>query len=261
VAQETAKFVLKKFGKKVVSEGAESFAERISSSALRHGDDVIRAVRRVGPSALSLADEAGEKAPQVLRLLAKHRDDAAVWVIRRPAGMKLLSRYGDDAAEALIKHKGLAKPVIEKMGTPALKALGAVGPQQGRRLAMMADAGELASLGHTTELLQVIAKHGDGAMNFIWRNKGPLALGTSLTAFLANPEAFINGTNRLAGTIGDAAVKPLVQEAGRAISTLIWVALAVVIGIPAAVVILAVKSPKLVGELVKGAFLLRSKGH
>ena len=79
-AQETAEFVLKKFGKKVLTEGTETFAERISASVLRHGDDVISAVRRVGPSALSLADEAGEQAPKILRLLSKHGDDAAVWV-------------------------------------------------------------------------------------------------------------------------------------------------------------------------------------
>ena len=144
-AQETAEFVLKKFGKKALTEGAETFAERITASALRHGDDVINAVRRVGPSALSLADEAGEQAPKILRLLSKHGDDAAVWVARRPVGMKLLAQYGDDAADVLIKHKGLGESVLEKLGAPAVNALGAIGPRGGRRLAMMSEAGELAA--------------------------------------------------------------------------------------------------------------------
>ncbi len=250
-AQETAEVVLKKFGKNVVTEGTETFAKKISASAVRHGDDVFKAVRRVGPSALTLADEAGEQAPTVLRLLSKYGDDAAVWVARRPVGMQLLSKYGDDAAEVLIKHKGLAEPVLEQFGEPAVRALVAIGPRGGRRLAMLAESGELATLGRTPELMQVVTRHGDAAMDFIWRNKGALAVGTSLTTFLAKPEAFIAGTNRLANTIGEGAVKPLVQETGRAISNLIWVLLVLLVGIPAAGVVLAVKYPKLVAEMSK----------
>jgi hypothetical protein len=57
--------------------------------------------------------------------------------------------------------------------------------------------------------MDVIARHGDQACEFIWRNKGALAVGTTLTAFVANPEPFINGTEKLAATVADAAVKPL----------------------------------------------------
>ena len=250
-AKETAEYVLKKFGRKALTEGTETFAEKITASALRHGDDVIKAVRRVGPSALSLADEAGEQAPKIFRLLSKHGDDAAVWIARRPAGMKLLAKYGDDAAEVLIKHKGLAEPVLEKLGAPAVKALGAIGPRGGRRLAMMAEGGELAALGRTPELMEVITRHGDVAMDFIWRNKGALAVGTGLTAFLAKPQAFIDGTSQLASTVGDAAVKPLVQETGRAISGLIWALLVLIVGVPAGGLYLAARHPKEAGHIAK----------
>jgi len=260
-AQETAEFVLKKFGKKVLTEGTQSFAEKISASVLRHGDDVISAVRRVGPSALSLADEAGEHAPKILRLLSKHGDDAAVWVARRPGAMKLLATYGDEAAEVLVRHKGLAEPVLEKLGAPAVNALGAIGPRGGRRLAMMAEAGELSAIGHTPELMQVITRHGDGAMDFIWRNKGALAVGTTLTTFLAQPKAFIDGTNQLASTVGETAVKPLVQETGRAISSLVWALVALVVGVPAAGIYFAVKNPKLAGNLAKGLLAMRENGR
>ena len=261
VVQETTEFVLKKFGKKVLTEGTESFTQRISQAFLRHGDDVITAVKRVGPSALSLADEAGESAPKVFGLLAKHGDDAAVWVARRPAAMKLFSRYGDDAAEVLIKHKGLAEPVLEKLGAPAVNALGAIGPRGGRRLAMMAEGGELSAIGHTPELMQVVSRHGDAAMDFLWRNKGPLAVGTTLTAFLAKPEAFIDGTNQLAGTVGESVVKPLVQETGRAVSGLIWAVLVIIVGVPAAGVYLAVKHPRPAAEIAKGLLTLRAQGR
>ena len=261
VAQETAEFVLKKFGKRALNEGLESFAEKLSVSVSRHGDDVLNAVRRVGPGALTLADDAGEQAPKLLRLMSKHGDDAVVWVAKRPGAMKLLSRYGDDAAEVLVKHKGLAEPMLEKLGEPAVKALGAVGPRGGRRLAMMADGGELATMGHTPEMMQVITRYGDAAMDFIWRNRGALVIGTSMTAFLANPEPFINGTAKLAGTVGESVVKPIVQEAGAAVSSLLWALTVIVIAIPAAAVYLAAKNPKLAAEVAKAGLTMGIKGR
>ncbi|MFM7317822.1 MAG: hypothetical protein ACKO5E_12830 [bacterium] len=220
VLQETAEFVLRKFGKTALREGAETFAERLGKASLRHGDDILTAVRKVGPKAMKYADDAGEEAPKVIRLLSKHGDDAAHWVIERPLAMKLLSQHGDDAAEVLIRHKGLAEPVLERLGKPAVDALGAVGPQGGRRLAMMAESGDLAKLGQVPELMNVIARYGDPAMDFIWRNKGPLAVGTTLTAFLAEPKAFIEGSASLAATVGSSLVQPVVQESAKAFS---WV--------------------------------------
>ena len=167
---------------------------------------------RSGPRALSLADEAGEQAPRVMRLLSRHGGDAAR-VFSQPKAMGLLARYGDDAAEALIKHDGIAESLVESLGEPALKALGALGDRGGRRLAMMAK-GELATIGRTRELLGVIAKHGDPAMDFVWRHKTVLAGGMALTAFLANPEPYLNGTYHLAGTVGENLVKPVVVAAG-----------------------------------------------
>lgn len=243
-AREAAEYVMKKFGVEVVQEGTEALSKKIAAAATRYGDDAITAVRRVGPKALSLADEVGEQAPQALSLLTRHGDDAALWVLQRPKGLALLSRYGDDAAEALIKHKGVAEPVIEGLGGPAVKALAAVGPQAGRRMAMMVEAGELASLGHTSELMDVVARHGDKAMDFIWRNKGPLTVGTTLTAFLANPEPFLNGTAQIADSVAQNAVKPVIQETARAVSSLIWAVLVLVLGTSAAVVYLAVKHPR-----------------
>jgi hypothetical protein len=212
-AQEAAEFVLKKFGLKAVQEGGEVLAGRIASSVARHGDDVIAAVRRVGPKALNLADEAGENAPRVLRLLSHHGDDAAR-ILARPQGMALISRYGDDVAEVLIRHKGIAEPLLEKLGEPAIKAMGAVGAQGGRRLAMMAHGGQLAAIGRTPELLGVIARHGDKAMDFIYRHGVVLAGGAALAAFLANPEPFLDGTNQLVGTVAENAVRPAVEAVG-----------------------------------------------
>ena len=64
--------LVKKFGREVAEEGAERLAGRIASAAARHGDDVLSAVRRIGPKALSLADDAGKNAPRAMRFLTEY---------------------------------------------------------------------------------------------------------------------------------------------------------------------------------------------
>jgi hypothetical protein len=214
-AEELAEFLMKKFGKEVASEGAERLAGRLVKAAARHGDDVLVAVRKVGPKAISLADDAGAKAPSVLRLLSHYGDDAAR-ALSRPKGMALVGRYGDDAARALIKHKGIAEPLLDSMGMPAVKAINALGPQAGRRLAMMA-GDDLAAIGRTPELLEVIARHGDRAMDFIWKHKGALAASAALAAFLRDPEPFLNGTADITRAVSESVVKPAATAAGDAI--------------------------------------------
>ncbi|RUL89423.1 hypothetical protein [Tautonia sociabilis] len=261
-AREAAEYAAKKFGRTAVKEGTETLAERIAAGAARHGDDMITAVRKVGPKALTLADEAGEQAPAAVRILSRHGEEAAVWVLGRPGAMRLLARHGDDAAEALVKHKGLAEPVIERLGGPAVDAFRAVGPRSGRRLAMMAqDGGDLAAIGRTPEVLGVIGRLGDPAMDFIWRNKGALTVGATLTAFLARPEAFIDGTNRLAGTVAENAVKPAVQEAVGAFAWLLRAATVLIVLIPAGTAFLAIRHPQAAAVLGRAIARHMAKGR
>jgi hypothetical protein len=75
---------------------------------------------------------------------------------------------------------------------------------------MLTSNGELSKLGRTDELLAVVGKYGDNAMNFIWKNKGALLAGTAMAAFLANPEPFIDGSKELA----QSAIAPIAKEIG-----------------------------------------------
>jgi hypothetical protein len=255
VVQETAEFVMRKFGKTALKEGAETFAERLGKAATRHGDDLVKAVRKVGPKAIQYADDAGEQAPRILSLLSKHGDDAAHWVILRPQAMKLVSQYGDDTVEVLLQHKGVAEPLMEHLGKPAVEALQAVGPQGGRRLAMMAESGNLARIGQVPEVMNVIARYGDPAMDFIWRNKGPLAVGTTLTAFLAEPKAFIDGSASLAGTVGSSLVQPIVHESAKAFSWVLSTVMAFLMISAGAGFYLAFRHPRLAAAMGKAAVL------
>lgn len=212
-AREAAEYVLRTFGPEAAEETVETLAKRIQRLAAQHGDEAIDAVRRVGPRALALADDAGENAPQALRLMARYGDDGAR-LASRPAALRLVAAHGDEAAEVMIRHAGAAEPVIEEFGTRGARALGKVTTgQQARRVAMLADDEALHATGRTGELLDVIGRHGDRAAEFIWRHKGALAVSAALAAFLADPEPFLDGTRDLAELAGQAVAAPLTELA------------------------------------------------
>jgi hypothetical protein len=216
-AGEVAEYVLQRFGRQAVREGTEALARKIEAAAARHGDEVFTAVRKVGPRALPLVEEAGAHGRQAAQVLARHGEPGAAWVVSRPAAMKLVARHGDEAAAVLVKHAGVAEPVLEGFGAPAVRALAEVGPQGGRRLAMLMADGDLARIGRTPEVLEVIAKYGDRAADFVWKNKGALAVGATLTAFLAKPEAFLNVAQGVSQTVAESAVRPLAEAPGKAV--------------------------------------------
>ena len=210
-AQEVAEQVLRTFGREAAKDGAEALARRIETAAVAHGDEVFQAVRLVGPRGLHLIENAGARSKEVARLLATHGEHGAVFVASKPRAMQLVLRHGEEAATALVKTRGVAAPVIEQFGHPAVRAVNAVGAQNGRRLAMLADSGELAKIARSEELLDVIARYGDPACDFVWRHKGALAVTAVAAAFLADPRPFIDGTKDLTQVVAENAVKPLAE--------------------------------------------------
>ena len=214
--REAAEYLLEHFGKEVGEESVETLAEKIGGYGTKYGDDAIDAIRKAGPRGFKLLDDAGENAPEVVTLLNRYGNDA-VWVASKPRNLAIFVKHGDEAAEAMIKHPGIAEPVIEKFGQPAARAIRSVSSQNARRIAMMADDGSLAATGKADELLEVIGKYGDKAADFIWKHKGALAVATVATAFLADPQPFIDG----ARDIADVAVRPIdsaAKEVGKGIA-------------------------------------------
>ncbi|MCE9603456.1 MAG: hypothetical protein K8U03_00980 [Planctomycetia bacterium] len=222
--RETVEYVTKKFSKEAGEEGLEVLAKKIEVFATKHGDEGIEAMRKLGPRALRIADEAGPNSAAAIRAMARFGDDGVVWIAKRPAGLELASKYGDDAAEVLVKHKELAEPLLKESGEAAVRALKAVDPQNGRLLAMMSTDQATAPLARNAELLDVVGRYGDNAMQFIWRNKGKLAVTAGLAAFLADPKPFIDGTRDLS----QAALQPLAEIPGAIARSMDWTLVAIV---------------------------------
>ena len=111
----------------------------------------------------------------------------------------------------MIKHPEIAEPVVAAYGKAGAKAMSEVGVENGRRLASMVDAGDVAKIGRGEELLGIVGKYGDRGMDFIYKHRKVLATAAVLTAFLANPQPYIDGTLDLAKLGLENVVKPIVE--------------------------------------------------
>lgn len=221
-AESAAELAVRKFAPEMAESGERALAEEATAQMARYGErEVATAMERCGPEAVSIVREAGaEAAPQALRLMSRDGRDA-LWIVTNRNRMAIFLRFGDDAAEAMLRHKGIAEGVISNFGNPAARALNAVGEQGSRRLVKLATTGEVAAI-RDPAMLDVIARYGDRAMDFIWRNKGALAVTTVAAAFVADPEPFINGTRDIAAIAGSAVLKPVAELPQHVVDHITW---------------------------------------
>jgi hypothetical protein len=207
-AREVADAIIKKFGKGAAGETIEQVADATIRTAAKYGDECVPLLRSSGHAGFRALEEAGEKAPDVIRLFAK-RGDEAVWIISEPKKLAIFIKHGDTAANALLKHPGIADTLIESAGPEAAGALVNLSRQSAQRLSIAAADGMLSRPQQGTQLLTVLAQYGDAAMDFVWRNKGPLAATAVMASFLADPKPYIDGVKEL---VVDPIAAPLVKS-------------------------------------------------
>ena len=206
--RESAEFILAKFGKGVAGQTIEEVTETTSKVVAKHGDQVLPLLRNSGHVGFTALKEAGENAPKVVKLYAR-KGDEAIWVISEPKRLAIFIKHGDSAADALIKHPGIADSLIGRFGDDAVGALHSVSRQSAQRLSMVAEDGLLNATPRSKELLPVIGRYGDDAMDFVWKNKGPLAVTAVLGTFLADPQTYISGAKEL---VISPVVEPIVRN-------------------------------------------------
>ena len=98
---------------------------------------------------------------------------------------------------------------IGRFGNDAVGALNSVSKRGAQRMAIAAEEGVFSATRRSPELLSVVRRYGDGAMDFIWRNKGALTVATLLGTFLADPQAYISGAKQL---VVDPVLAPIVRS-------------------------------------------------
>lgn len=219
--REAAEFILRRGGQEAAEHSLPAVSRQIERLVARYGDEALQATRTAGFRTFPLVDDAGAHGGHVIQLLARYGEDG-IRIAREPRALSLFVRHGDDGVRAMLRHPGVAEPLIRNLDGPGLQALNAISSRNGRRLAMMADSGQLQAIGRSSEVLGVVARHGDRGMNFIWRHKGALAVSSVLGAFLLNPEPFLDGTKELAGIAGENVAKPLVKLPGIIAANMDW---------------------------------------
>ena len=142
----------------------------------------------------------------------------------RGTASRQAARHVDDVARVAARHTLAATPL-----RALSRAMPRLTPRNSRRLAMLAEDGTLARSGRWGELLAVIERHGDRAMDFVWRHKGALAVSTILAKFLAEPEVFLGGGRELIGGAVREATQPLADDADAAASRWMNIARSVVV--------------------------------
>ena len=205
--RETAEFILAKFGRGVAGQTVEEIAEATTKAMSRYGEDALPLLRNSGHAGFTALEAAGEKATDVIRLYAT-KGDEAIWIISEPKKLAIFLKHGDSAADALLKHPGVSDTLIENYGISAVDALNEISRQNAQRLTMLTNDGLFNATPRSTELLHVIRTNGDDAMDFIWKNKGALAVVAVLGTFLADTNAYISGAKEL---VADPLIEPIAR--------------------------------------------------
>lgn len=219
VAKELAEQLIRRFSKEVADEGVEKLTTRVQAVLVQSGDDALRAIEKGGPRALRILEGSGADAAISARLLSKYGDEA-IGALENPVRLGMVRQFGQEAGEVLIKHGVVAEKLIASAGSPAVGAMRELTEQSARRLAILADEVPTASLAKNSDLLGVVGRYGDRAMDFVWRNKLALTAGTALAVFVADPEPFLDGTRQLVENTVDTVAtnigKPIAEQLGNA---------------------------------------------
>lgn len=212
---ETVEWVAAKFGAKAVKGGAAAFAQRVETQVARHGDEVLLALRKGGPVALEVIEKVEMHGGQVAKFYVRH-GEGATWVISHPGRTAIFIKHGPEAGEVLVRYGPTAVKLIDRFEKPAVTALGSLTKSgSARRLAMTLEENAIPWAGHEAKVLAVICQYGEKGLDFVWRNKGALAVATTLAVFLADPEPFINGTRILASTVVEQTLAPIAGIPGQ----------------------------------------------
>jgi hypothetical protein len=199
-----------------VATATENLVRRAARAAVAQGDEAAALVRGLGPRAVELVEnEAVQHSPEAAQRLAR-QGATARWIVARQRSLALVREHGDGVAVALAKHRAVGEALIERCGAGAVPVLNRLSPRSGRRLALLAHEGFLARSGRAPEVLQVIRRHGDRAMDFLWRHRFVLGGSAVLAAFLAHPEPYLDGTAHLADSVLGATARPVAEGVGRA---------------------------------------------
>lgn len=197
---------------RLFKEGFEAAAKKAfsgtSSKAAKEGAEQL-----LKKSASATATKVGKEAAESLAKQATSQ------VAKKATG--LVVRNSDIAAKAITTHgAAIATPLLKRFGDDGAKALSKLSSTNARRMAMLTE--ELGAAGRGADFMKVLAQRGDVAADWIWKNKGTIAVATTATAFLTNPDAFLQAGEAVitesVEAVGKHMAEPLIRESAGVVS-------------------------------------------
>jgi hypothetical protein len=85
--RDTAAFVFNRFGKGAAGQTVEQVTEATAKLSARNGDAVLPLLRKTGHAGYTALQDAGERAPDVIKLYAR-KGDEAIWIISDPGSLR-----------------------------------------------------------------------------------------------------------------------------------------------------------------------------
>lgn len=120
------------------------------------------------------------------------------------------------AASAKVAEKGTrvaASAVVKHLGVSGASALSRLKPEAAEKLAEMSSV--LARSPHRAEWVRVIGQYGGDCVDFLWKHRSGLAVGTVATAALIRPEDFFRSMGGVAeagvSAAGEFVAQPLIN--------------------------------------------------
>ena len=178
--REATEYIAKRFGIELRREGKKQVARFIAE----HGDDGIRALKNVGPQVIELTARHGD---DVARMCAAHSEDAALYLARNiDEALPVWRKFGKEGTDMMIKHPGLARPLLEEFGKNGLPVAKRLSSDNLERFLLLTS--KAAGKKGKQALLGKVLNTGDDVIEFLWKHKWKMAAGATLYTLLKDYE-------------------------------------------------------------------------
>ncbi len=184
VLREAGEFLGLRTERAIIRETEAVATEKTAELFTRYGRRGRQVFALIGDDALKVSEKFGREGLEMCmahsaesaRFLAKHADESIlIW-----------RRFGREGTSLMVKYPGMARPLLEKCGRQGLAVAEKLSPGG---LAKFTSLSQKLSRENLDIMITWTLKKGDEVIDFLWRNKVPLAAGASLYTLLRSYDA------------------------------------------------------------------------
>ncbi|MBW2217960.1 MAG: hypothetical protein JRF40_00495 [Deltaproteobacteria bacterium] len=178
--QEAIEYTARKFGINLAEDSGKHFAREAAEFAGKYGDDGIRALKGAGPEIIGLSRRYGKEA---VKLCAAHSDGAAGYLAKSmDKALPVWQQFGKEGTELMVKHPGLAGPVLDSFGKKGLQIGQRLSTRDLNRFLVLAS--KAAGKKEKGTLVDRVLKESDKIIAFLWEHKWKLTAGATVYSLI-----------------------------------------------------------------------------